>query len=193
MYKRRLQLEVTKETARLLPIILGMLGEHPKRCYCCVPRAPRPTLMDVAKAIRQSYGSRKHHGAQHVSSAISTSSSAAQRYIPTAASSSRAAIPGSNIQSNAHRIKAQAYTQTSSAQGPTVSSAQNTNQKDWSSVLFAVQGSRWSVELEPVVMTVVTDDSEFFRRLRKHHRTHRPALLRWGSPFRFKNCRGVKV
>jgi hypothetical protein len=193
MYKRRLQLEITGETARALPIILGMLGEHPKRCYCCVPRASPLTLMNLVKAVRQTHGSHEHHGGQLVSSAINTSSSAAQRYTPTPASSNRAAILGANIHLKVQKSKAQAHTQTSSEQGPTVSSAENASQQDWSSVLFAVQGSRWSVELEPIAMTAVTSDSDFFCRLRTHHRTYRPALLRWASPFRFKNCRGVKV
>lgn len=63
--------------------------------------------------------------------------------------------------------------------------------KRW--ILFGVQGSRLSMELEHIEIDDYVNDSSFYRSLREHYRQHRGKLKLWFSIWRFGFCDGVKV
>ncbi|KAI4911823.1 hypothetical protein J4E90_006640 [Alternaria incomplexa] len=59
-------------------------------------------------------------------------------------------------------------------------------------VLFGVQGSRWSLEVEQI-STALLNDPAFFRELKTRYKKHRHWIKRLISPFRFRFCRFVKL
>jgi hypothetical protein len=65
--------------------------------------------------------------------------------------------------------------------------------KDSNRILLAVQGPRWSLEVEQIHVTGSLNDPVFFRELRKRYKKHRSWMKRLLSPFRFRFCRFVKV
>ncbi|KAI4637814.1 hypothetical protein J4E83_000632 [Alternaria metachromatica] len=60
-------------------------------------------------------------------------------------------------------------------------------------VLFGVQGSRWSLEVEQISVTALLNDPAFFRELKTRYKKHRSWIKRLISPFRFRFCRFVKL
>jgi hypothetical protein len=60
-------------------------------------------------------------------------------------------------------------------------------------ILFGVQGSRRSIELEHIEIDDYINDSHFYSSLRKHYRQHRGRLKLWLSIWRLGFCDGVKV
>ncbi|KAI4629850.1 uncharacterized protein J4E87_003037 [Alternaria ethzedia] len=62
-----------------------------------------------------------------------------------------------------------------------------------SRVLFGVQGSRWSLEIEQIDITAALNDPAFFRELKIRYKKHRNWIKRLISPFRFRFCRFVKL
>jgi len=60
-------------------------------------------------------------------------------------------------------------------------------------ILLAVQGHRWSLELEQIRISNLINDPTFFRELKIRHKKHRSILKQILSPFRFRHCRFVKV
>ncbi|KAH4262248.1 hypothetical protein HBI70_010630 [Parastagonospora nodorum] len=59
-------------------------------------------------------------------------------------------------------------------------------------ILFGIQGSKWSLDLEQIQISSLIEDSEFFRELKIRHKRHRSWAKRTLSPFRFRFCRFVK-
>ncbi|KAH7080625.1 hypothetical protein BKA63DRAFT_563300 [Paraphoma chrysanthemicola] len=59
-------------------------------------------------------------------------------------------------------------------------------------ILFGIQGSRWSLDLEQIPVTSLLNDPTFFHELKKLYKKHRSLLKRVVSPFRFRHCRFVK-
>jgi hypothetical protein len=60
-------------------------------------------------------------------------------------------------------------------------------------ILFAIQGSKWSLGLEEIPVSRLLNDPEFFRILKARYKKHRNLVRRLISPFRFRYCRFVKV
>lgn len=60
-------------------------------------------------------------------------------------------------------------------------------------ILFGVQGSRLSVELEHIEIDEYVNDSSFFRALRQHYRKHRGILKLMFSVWRLGYCDNFKV
>jgi hypothetical protein len=60
-------------------------------------------------------------------------------------------------------------------------------------ILFGVQGSRLSMELEHIEIDDYMNDSRFYRSLREHYQKHRSKLKLWCSIWRLGFCDGVKV
>jgi len=60
-------------------------------------------------------------------------------------------------------------------------------------VLFGIQGRRWSLELEQILLGGLSNDPTFFRELKERYKRHRGLLKRVLSPYRFRFCRFVKV
>ena len=132
------------------------------------------------------------HDVIHYAKNEMVSSTAAQRYTPAtqASSSSTATLVSqtSSLDSPCSHSGTHAICQTQDT-NLTLTSTQGTNH--W--ILFAVKGWRWSLELEQIFVPSNPCDSAFFRTLRDLHRVHRGTFLHWCSPFRFVNCKSVKV
>lgn len=67
----------------------------------------------------------------------------------------------------------------------------NNPTQEW--ILFCVQGSRRSLEVEHILIHDYVNDSSLYRSLREHYRTHRGKLRLWFSVWRFGYCEGMKV
>ena len=189
MHGQRLQLEATETEAGLLRDLLATADEHPIKCHCCVDQRTPMSLYDVWKLTLKScilYMS----GQLRTVSRNNGSSSAARRYTPN-----NLGTGDTSTATNAdrHSCNPQDLNSTPSAVTTRVDSPLSVEQSNCPRILFAVQGSRWSLELESISMTTVSCDSRFFRLLRSLHQSHRRAFLRWASPFQFKSCKCVKV
>ena len=168
IYGRRLQLEISEESARLFKEFLDLMEDHPPRCYCC---------------------------AQTSSHSNSNASTAAQKYVPSSVGAISSRDAAGNVQAHMS-TSSTANAPGASHDGPQtyqISTSMQSSALKALQVLFAVQGLRWSLELESILLPDEPSDSAFFRTLRTFHRIHRPTLLHWLSPFRFKSCRCVKV
>lgn len=194
MYKHRLQLETTKEVARLFAEVLATVDEHPTTCHCCIPRPPRSRPIDVFGAIGRFGLLDLHRYLQPRSHTNQPSSLAAHPCTPSNAGSSTPTSPSTNVQgAGSTTPTSQSTSQATTVPMTSVITLPSISPQKCARILFAVQSLRWSVELESITMTSVTGDSDFFWRLRFLHRAHRHVLIRWASPFRFKSCRCVKV
>jgi hypothetical protein len=60
-------------------------------------------------------------------------------------------------------------------------------------ILFGVQGSRRSIELEQIAIDDHVQDGRLYRSLRKHYRKYRGTMKLWLSIWRLSFCDGVKV
>jgi hypothetical protein len=60
-------------------------------------------------------------------------------------------------------------------------------------ILFAIQGSKWSLDLEEIPVSSLLNDPAFFRELKVRYKKHRSLIKRLVSPFRFRSCKFVKV
>lgn len=168
MYGRRLQLEISEESARLFKEFLDLMEDHPPRCYCC---------------------------AQTSLSSSNNAPTEAQNYVLSSLRSTSFREAAGNTQahmSNSPIANAPGTSHNGSQTHQTSNSVQSNASKSLQ-VFFAVQGLRWSLEVEPIILSNEPSDSAFFHILRAFHRIHRPALFHWLSPFRFKYCRCVKV
>lgn len=168
MYGRRLQLEISEESARLFKEFLDLMEDHPPRCYCC---------------------------AQTSSHSSTNASTAAQKYVPSSVgvTSSRDAAGNAQAHMSTSPIANVPGTSHDGLQAYQIGVSMQLSALKTLQVLFAVQGLRWSLELESILLPDEPSDSAFFWTLRTFHRIHRPTLLHWLSPFRFKSCRCVKV
>lgn len=190
MFGHRLQCQTSEETAHLLKEILKDIGPHPSRCHCCSSKTTRQTWYDssleAGLTLLDMLRIKKHTGGRH--------SAAAQRYTPNSTGSSTAQSNNATAQPPRTNIRDPPATQHDiTLQRP------NTHYQGFSGtlkslqVLFAVQGLQWSLMLESILLPEEPCDSAFFQTLRTYHRIHRPVLLSWLSPFRFKSCRCVKA
>jgi len=126
-------------------------------------------------------------------------SSASRIYTPPGASGS---IPASGVHqqgqiqsTTTYAINNQANPQ-SSTPGATGAQAVNSIMNNvlqplW--VLFAVQGSRPTLELDHISVSDACDDASFFKLVRRSHRRNRGRLLLWFSCWRLHHCDFVKV
>jgi hypothetical protein len=82
---------------------------------------------------------------------------------------------------------------TSSAGQPHISASTSSTPSSKRWILFGVQGSRLSMELEHIEIDDYINDSRFYRTLREHYQKHRGKLKLWFSIWRLGFCDGVKV
>ena len=146
-----------------------------------------PRIPDIAATLTRSTASR--------SSSSSVSSKASQRYTPTNSS----AVPKSRSNSqttgetdtNSLATDNDNSSPQTSGQSATVLAA--TSPDPPKRVLFAMQGSRCSLEVEQISITTLLNDPIFVRELKTQYKKHRTWIKRLASPFRFRFCRFVKV
>lgn len=193
MYGRRLQLQVSKETANLLHGILENADDHPAKCHCCIHKpdtVPWKVLLNITIRNCKSCISRYLYLVYQTSPAPSSS---AQRYTPSDTGSSNSPNPSSEPSRNRINDKVSCIPSTNAPHAASTCCPSPPEASSCTRLLFATGGMRWSLELDRILVTDGSCDSTIFRKLREFHRTHRPALLHWVSPFRFKSCKCVKV
>jgi hypothetical protein len=126
----------------------------------------------------------------------SNQSQAARQYTP-AGSSSAAASSSTNYSSMSKNT--QSGSPNSSIGGPTeIKSQFSSNASHYIPtspvrILFGVQGRRWSLELEQIILSGLSNDPTLFRELKARYRRHRGLIKLLLSPYRFRFCRFVKV
>jgi len=123
-------------------------------------------------------------------------SKASERYTPANPGSTSSSTSGSRATNIANPNKqSQGAGNASSPQ--TQDQAPNVSAKELPEsshrILFAVQGSRWSLDLEQIHVSNVPNDPVFFRELKTLYKKHRSWIKRAMSPFRFRFCKFVKV
>jgi len=179
---------------------------HPKRCSCChTEHSGKSSSATSLQHFGHYAGPRTRQGrwsllGTWIKGAVgrapgpSSSSTAKQRYTPTSSSatptpatSSRVAVGTGTSPSvgNSNNSTPQV-----SGQPTTVSPTAVPNSS--LHVLFGVQGSRWSLEVEQI-NTALLNDPAFFRELKTRYKKHRSWIKRLISPFRFRFCRFVKL
>jgi len=188
---------------------MPLLPQHPKQCFCChidrpgKPSGTTPPQSPVHIPVPQISQWRWNLPLTWVKAVIrsaassSSSSTASQRYTPATSStiSTPPAVASSPV---AARTSTSPSTVNSSSSAPQVSSQPTTVPStafpDPSlRVLFCVQGSRWSLEVEEISITALLNDPAFFRELKTRYKKHRSLTKRLISPFRFRFCRFVKL
>jgi hypothetical protein len=198
------QLYETLSSLELNTIQLAMpsMPHHPKQCFCC--HIERPVKNSSATSTRYpdgipGPGVRQWcwilpmawiKAAAGGASSPSNSSTARQRYTPTSSSTTSTPVVGGTSTNPAATNNSSSAPQVSGQ--PTT--APLTAIPDPSlRILFGVQGSRWSLEVEQINITAVLNDPAFFRELKTRYKKHRSWIKRLVSPFRFRFCRFVKL
>ena len=186
---------------RIIQFAMRSLPHHPKQCYCCYVESPGKSSDTTSQQFldpipRSQTTSRPWMTlVTWIKAVAGGSSQASQRYTPT--SSSTTSTPLSNSQAAGGTNTNPSATDNSNA--PTQVSDQPATDSSSASpdpsnrVLFAVQGSRWSLEVEQINITRLLNDPMFFRELKARYRKHRNWIKWLISPFRFRFCRFVKV
>ncbi|CAN9296463.1 unnamed protein product [Alternaria alternata] len=191
----------------IIQFAMRSLPQHPSQCHCrgvnCPGKAsdttsqqnpdsiPRlqivPRLWSIAATLIKSTASR--------SSGSSASSKASQRYTPTSSSAVPTSTNNSQTTSETDTNSLATDNGNSSPQisGQSATVLAATSPDPSKRVLFAVQGSRWSLEVEQISITTLLNDPMFFRELKTRYRKHRSWIKRLASPFRFRFCRFVKL
>ena len=180
----------------LLTEILDLMDDHPPKCHCCSARPPSITLSISLKRAIGSFRSSLSNAKHLVQSASDAPSRAAQRYTPSSLPSNNTSSADKPARPSSEIINAPEEGGTESSDAPQIQTGNDSMPPEEVRslrVLFAVQGWRWSLELEPIIVPDKPWDSVFFKTLRAFHRIHRHAFLEWFSPFRFLNCKFVKV
>lgn len=125
----------------------------------------------------------------------SNSSTARQRYTPTETSATSTPVAGSQTARGNTTNPSAVNSSNSSPQvsGQPTAVLQTAYPDPSLRVLFGVQGSRWSLEVEQIDVTTLLNDPAFFRELKTRYKKHRSWIKRLVSPFRFQFCRFVKL
>jgi len=182
------------------------LPDHPKQCFCChlerpgktssatspqsVDRTPEPQTKPWYSNLPMAWTK----AAASTAASPSHSSTASQRYTP--ANPSATSTMGTNSAA-AGETSTNPSAINNSNSIPQIAGQPATNPSivlpDPSlRVLFGVQGSRWSLEVEQI-STALLNDPAFFRELKTRYKKHRSWIKRLISPFRFRFCRFVKL
>jgi len=183
------------------------LPQHPKQCFCChIERSGESSDTNPPQSANRISGPQLSQWRWNlpvtwikatISSAARSfkSSTASKRYTPTTSSTTSTPVTSSPAAGNTSTSPS---AMNSSNSTPQVSSSPTTAPPtavpDPSlRVLFGVQGSRWSLEVEQISVTAALNDPAFFRELRTRYKRHRSWMKRLISPFRFRFCRFVKL
>ena len=183
------------------------LPQHPKQCFRChVERPAKFSDTNLPQSPNHIPGPQLSQRRWHLpvtwikansgsAASSSTSSTASQRYTPATSSTISTPVTSSPV---AGRTGTSPSAINSSNFAPRIT-GQPTNVPPTAvpdpslRVLFGVQGSRWSLEIEQIGVTALLNDPAFFRELKTRYKKHRSWIKRLVSPFRFRFCRFVKL
>jgi hypothetical protein len=172
---------------------MSVLPQHPKHCHCCSTEGQRVTWNNIGEQIMRRFST--FQTKQNAPSSTPGSSTASKRYTPagstqTMSSSSPAQAPNSG---DSKKQSSSAGNASPQVQSQTPSASTNADASAAQRILFGVQGSRWSLDLEQIHVSSIGNDPAFFRELKVRYRKHRSWAKRIASPFRFRFCKFVKV
>ena len=179
----RLWKEISLEEAELISHMLPNLDENPPWSHRC--RMKRDTISWGARLVG-------------IIRTTIPMSSASQRYTPPGSAIS-SSTTGRGIQSTGVGQSNMGNQDQSQQQGVVVAGQQSTAAlvhpataiQSW--VLFGVQGSRRTLEINHIPINNQSNDSSFYRSLRQHYRTNRGRLKLWLSFWRLDYCEVVKA
>jgi hypothetical protein len=197
----------------MIQYVLSQREEHPRSCYCpiCCSRHEENSWDDGKSdlgsqtsywssapqtgvwATLKQYFSRRIPALIRTRNPSASSSSSAQSQATT-----QSAASSSTTFSTAGK-RTQSASTSSSNTGPNQKTMSNCSNKSLYipkspvRVLFGVQGRRWSLELEKIMLAGISNDPTFFRELKERYKQHRSSIKRLLSPYRFRSCRFVKV
>ncbi|KAF2130731.1 hypothetical protein P153DRAFT_336557 [Dothidotthia symphoricarpi CBS 119687] len=185
---------ISAEEAKIVQDVLETTPNHPAECYCCEDHEHQITWTAIFDCMNTYLSGLLQNRLPTTSSSGSKQSKAMQRYTPPGSSS---ASSSTQISQNLSQIPSN----TTSGNGSTKSvqvQGNSTNStiappppvSNW--VLFGVQGSRWSLELEHIGISNLINDPTFFSELKSRYKRHRGWTRFLLSPFRFRFCRFVK-
>jgi hypothetical protein len=172
---------------------MPLLHHHPKYCACCHVTGYRTSWYKI--------GLRTMTAISSLTSSTSSSglgtSKASQRYTPSSSGTSDSSSNSSQIQNNSTYNLDNALggnrNPATQVQDQAPSAVMNQTPATSQRILFAIQGSKWSLDLEQIHVSDLLNDPAFFRELRVRYKKHRSLLKRLLSPSRFRFCRFVKV
>lgn len=183
--------------AEFIQQTLAFIGDHPPDCSCCETMRPRITWTTIFHRICQHIARFCNWEMQSFGLPVQKLTSQAQRlYTPPFVTAPTASPPS---QHSTFQI-----TPPISSPGANDASGTQSQRGCLSADLVIQQGKPlWIVfgvkntpdfdDIENIEMTNLLDDPSFFQELRERHNKHRSLFRRWFSPFRFRNCRFVRV
>jgi hypothetical protein len=170
-----------------IQVIMPLFPCHPHFCYCS------HTVGEQTELSKTVWNSGAKHYADTMSS-ISGHSKASERYTPAGSNigtSSQSSVQNTSA-TQSHKVLGDDNEASAQPQNPTNANP-STPHMESQRILFAIQGSKWSLGLEQIPISSSLDDPTFFRDLKVRHKQHRNWIKRIMSPFRFRFCRFVKV
>ncbi|KAG4429355.1 hypothetical protein IFR05_015162 [Cadophora sp. M221] len=187
--------EISAEEANSIEQTLGLIGDHPSKCFCCGTEVHRMDWTTIFHRTCQSIANKLNWEA--LSSSLfgqTPPSTAQQRYTPlTAATSS----PSSNSAHSSTQTTPPISSRSNSGSFPQAhgggSGTMSTAPQEpslW--IVFGIKNMREFDEIENIEISSLVNDSSFFKELRTRYDKHCWLFQRWFSPFRFRHCNFVR-
>jgi len=161
---------------------MPLLPDHPNQCFCChIERPGKSSSVTSPQSLNRTPDPK--------------ASQWSQRYTPTRTSTTSTPVASSQIAGGDTTNPSPGNNSNSAPQvlGQPATDPPTAGSDPSLRILFGVQGSRWSLEIEQISVTTLLNDPAFFRQLKTRYKKHRSWLKRLLSPFRFRFCRFVKL
>ncbi|KAH8727556.1 hypothetical protein GQ44DRAFT_703430 [Phaeosphaeriaceae sp. PMI808] len=183
---------ISSVQADTIQALIPLLPQHPEFCCCCHTKKHQSNLLKTREGIFRFISSYFSKQKSNAPSNNGGQSKAGKRYTPTSftvvTSSScgtqSVSLEGSNGSDDANTSPSM------QTQVPNV--PENLSSDPLKRMLFAIQGSRWSLDLEQISVSTQLNDPAFFRELNTRYKKHRNWIKRMVSPFRFRFCKFVR-
>lgn len=183
--------EISPEDADSIQQVLGLIRDHPLKCFCCETEVHRIDWTTIFYRICQSIANTLNWGALGSSLVTQKSPSKAQQlYIPATASAS---IPThSSTQTRPSISPGSNGGSATQAHGGGPSTIPTAPQGDPLWVVFGIKYMHEFDDIENIETSSLLNDPSFFKELKTRYNKYHWFFQRWFSPFRFRHCNFVQ-
>lgn len=173
---------------------MPLIPEHPKYCHCCLTEGVKITWDAVIRRMARTLSNVRSKQSTGTPSSRASQSKASERYTPAGSTMTIPSTSGSQTTNSKPSNPPDSDENTHpTIQTPATNTGPSVPPIASQRILFAVQGSRWSLDPEQIPVSSLLHDAGFFRELKVRYKKHRNMIKRIMSPFRFRFCRFVKV
>lgn len=187
--------EISPEDAHSIRQILEIIGDHPSKCFCCETEAHSVKMTTEAfYRIWQYILSILNWKVRTHASAGTSPSVSHQRYTPgnaTPLGASPVIAPSSIVTSSPHSPGPGNPNNLVPGRGSSNTCTILHGDPNW--VVFGIKIKDDFDEIENIEIFPNSNDTLFFRELKRRYAKHRWLFQRWFSPFRFRHCKFVQV